>query len=71
MQQVTQEEERMLGEKIVVRTLPFTNTRARYVTHSNLSEDNVEMAAKKYQYVLQEMQQANRDAGVRDAAKSS
>ncbi|XP_062620019.1 E3 ubiquitin-protein ligase TRAF7-like [Saccostrea cucullata] len=53
--QVTDEERRQLGEGIVVKTVPYSDTLLRFVLHCDISPEEVNKAISKFSYVLQEL----------------
>ncbi|XP_062620018.1 uncharacterized protein LOC134281595 [Saccostrea cucullata] len=53
--QVTDEERRELGEGIIVKTIPYSDTLIRLVLHSGISPEDVKKAISKLSYVLQEL----------------
>ncbi|XP_067935342.1 uncharacterized protein [Watersipora subatra] len=57
LNQVTDEEKKMLGFSAIVQTLAFSETVVRLVCHINNSTEDIEMAVAKLRYVLEEMNQ--------------
>ncbi|XP_035826404.1 probable low-specificity L-threonine aldolase 2 [Aplysia californica] len=55
MEQVSDREKTALGEAVSVRMLPFTATTVRYVTHHDVSDEDVDKAVRKIQYVIEEL----------------
>ncbi|XP_076067569.1 uncharacterized protein LOC143040405 isoform X2 [Oratosquilla oratoria] len=55
MATVSKQEEEELGEKIVAKMLPITNTAVRMVTHCNLTHKDIAKVVKKLTYVLNEL----------------
>lgn len=53
--QVTNDEVTALGESVIVRLLPVTDTRARLVVYRDVTPEQVQSAAKKLQYVIREL----------------
>ncbi|XP_048759557.1 uncharacterized protein LOC125669151 [Ostrea edulis] len=53
--QVTEKEKRDLGDSIVVKTVPYTDTLLRFVLHCDISSGDVQKAITKFSYVLQEL----------------
>ncbi|XP_025081297.1 probable low-specificity L-threonine aldolase 2 isoform X2 [Pomacea canaliculata] len=50
--QVTDEEFEVLGERISVQMMPFSDTLIRFVTYYGITDKDVDKAIKKLQYVL-------------------
>lgn len=44
-----------MGASVVVKVLPWTTTAVRFVTHHDVSEADIEAAAAKLKYVIQEV----------------
>jgi hypothetical protein len=53
--QVTDKEKEELGESIIVKTVPYTDTLLRFVLHCDISSGDVQRAIAKFSYVLQEL----------------
>ncbi|XP_061191803.1 uncharacterized protein LOC133200083 [Saccostrea echinata] len=53
--QVTDEERRELGEGIIVKMVPYSDTLLRFVLHCDISPQDVHKAISKFSYVLQEL----------------
>ena len=50
-----EKEESAVGGSIIVKVLPWTNTAVRFVTHHDISTGDIEAAAAKLKYVIQEI----------------
>lgn len=53
--QVTEKEEKDIGESIVVKTVPYSDTLLRFVLHCDISSQDVQKAIRKFSYVLCEL----------------
>ena len=53
--QVTPDELDELKLPIQVWCMPFSNTKVRLVTHSNMTREDIDLAVKKLRYTLGEM----------------
>ncbi|VDI83027.1 threonine aldolase, partial [Mytilus galloprovincialis] len=53
--QITEEEKRELGYVVIVKTVVYSDKLLRFVLHNDVSSDDVELAKKKFQFVLQEI----------------
>lgn len=53
--QITEEEKRELGDVVIVKTVVYSNKLLRFVLHNDVSSDDVELAKKKFQFILQEI----------------
>ncbi|KAK7111445.1 hypothetical protein V1264_011076 [Littorina saxatilis] len=55
LMQIPDAEVAALGEKIALETVPFSETTLRFVTYHGITDQDVDKAIKKLQYVLKEM----------------
>lgn len=55
MSEVSAGEKCAVGASVVVKVLPWTTTSVRFVTHHDVSEADIEAAAAKLKYVIQEL----------------
>lgn len=53
--QVTDKEREEVGESIVVKTVPYSDTLLRFVLHCDISPQDVQRAINKFSYVLCEL----------------
>ncbi|XP_052071631.1 uncharacterized protein LOC127709963 [Mytilus californianus] len=53
--QVTEEEKRELGDVVIVKTVVYSDKLLRFVLHNDVSSDDVELAKKKFQFILHEI----------------
>uniref|UniRef100_A0A0P4W0E8 Aromatic amino acid beta-eliminating lyase/threonine aldolase domain-containing protein n=1 Tax=Scylla olivacea TaxID=85551 RepID=A0A0P4W0E8_SCYOL len=56
---VEEGEKSAVGDSIIVKVLPWTNTAVRFVTHHDVSTADIEAAAAKLKYVIQEIDSKN------------
>nr|XP_045588297.1 probable low-specificity L-threonine aldolase 2 [Procambarus clarkii] len=54
MGQVSEEEAKATGQRVVVRILPFTEYAARLVVHCDITKEDIKSVIKKLKYVIKE-----------------
>ena len=57
--QVTDEERKVIGGDVIVRTMIYSNKKLRFVLHGDISLDDINLAKKKFQFVLQDLANKN------------